>query len=335
MSDALLNTLAEALADVVATIDTCDDETLDPDTAVKWLEATGAVLDRLSPADRQDLGRLLRRAADRHPAGPWRDELQRLPEGFGLDDDQHELYCTDIEHLMRRFTAVVTDVDPATPVTTCPGWTFADLVRHHGTTHRWAAHVVRVRASEAVWGRDVPLGLPEDPAGLPRWAADAAEEALAVLRKVDPDTPIWSYGADQRVAGYARRLLFEGVVHLADAELSLGREPDIAPRTAADGIEEFLENLPHLPRLAGPVAALPAGTVVLRALDTGAAWTAAFGPAGFSWTRTGAPSPSAAVTGTAADLLLLVYGRRAPGDRRLTVSGDAAVLSGWLAATVF
>ncbi|TXS51588.1 maleylpyruvate isomerase family mycothiol-dependent enzyme [Streptomyces sp. t39] len=339
MSDALLNTLAEALAEVVATIDTCDDETLDPDTAVTWLESTGALLDRLSPADRQSLGRLLRRAADRHPAGPWRDELQRLPESFGLDDDQHELYCAAIEHLVRRFTAVVGDVDPATPVTTCPGWTFADLVRHLGTTHRWAAHVVQVRASEPVWARDVPLGLPEDPAALPNWTAEAADLSLAVLRKVDPDTPVWSYGADQRVAGYARRLLFEAVVHLADAELSLGQEPDIAAGTAADGIEEFLENLPHLARLAGPVAALPAGTVRLTARDTGAAWTLSFGPGGFSWTRTGqpvCPAPSsAAVSGTAADLLLFVHGRRGPEDRRLTVTGDPAVLTGWLTATAF
>lgn len=335
MSDALLNTLAEALADVVATIDTCDDETLDPDTAVKWLETTGSLLDRLPPSDRRSLGRLLRRAAGRSPAGPWRETLLRLPESFGLDDDQHELYCEAIEHTVRRFTAVVRDVDPATPVTTCPGWTFADLVRHHGATHRWAAHVVGVRACEPVSARDVPLALPADPSGLPAWTAESAGLSLAVLRKVDPEAPIWSCGADQHVAAYARRLLFEAVVHLADAELSLGREPDIAAGTAADGVEEFLENLPHLPRLARPVAALPAGTVRLTAADTGAAWTVAFGPDGFSWTRTAGPAPSAEVTGTAADLLLFVHGRRAPGDPRLTVAGDPAVVESWRAATVF
>jgi hypothetical protein len=63
VSDALLSALAEALADLVTSIDTCDDDVLDPDTAVKWLETTGYLLDRLSPADRRALSLLMRRAA--------------------------------------------------------------------------------------------------------------------------------------------------------------------------------------------------------------------------------------------------------------------------------
>jgi hypothetical protein len=92
VSDAPLSALAEALADLVTSIDTCDDDVLDPDTAVKWLETTGYLLDRLSPADRRALSLLLRRAAARQPDGAWRDDLLRIPEEFGLDDDQHELF---------------------------------------------------------------------------------------------------------------------------------------------------------------------------------------------------------------------------------------------------
>ncbi|MEU1281449.1 maleylpyruvate isomerase family mycothiol-dependent enzyme [Streptomyces sp. NPDC005805] len=348
MSDALLNALAEALAGVVASIDASDEEELDPDIAVRWLEDAGAVLDRLSPAGRTRLARLFRDAAARQPAGPARSALLRVPEGFGLDDDQHERYCDEIEHLVRRLTALARDADPAAPVPTCPGWTVADLVRHHGTTHRWAAHTVRIRAAERVWARDVPLDLPDDPSGLPDWLARAADASLAVLRKADPDTPMWSCGADQRVAHYPRRLLFEAVVHLADAELALGADPVIEPGTAADGIEEFLENLPLLPHLAGPVAELPAGSLLLSARDSGAVWTISFGPDGFAWTPnrpagppvshdhpSAADRPAAEVTADAADLLLLVYGRRAPGDPGITVTGDRPLLAAWRAATAF
>jgi uncharacterized protein (TIGR03083 family) len=337
VSDALLNALAEALAEVVTLIDTCDDDVLDPDTAVKWLESTGFLLDRLPPADRRELAALVRGAAARRPEGGWRDDLLRVPDGFGLDDDQHERYCDAVERLVREFVHTVRGADPATPVPTCPGWTLADLVKHHGTTHRWTEHVVRTRATERVWAREVPLDLPDDPSAFPDWTARSAEAALRTVREVDPDLPMWSYGADQRVAFYPRRLLFETVIHLADAELALGREPRIAPGTAADGIEEFLENLPHHSWMTEPVRALPDGSVAFLARDTGAAWTIAFGRAGFSWAKTascGSPV-SATVTATTADLLLLLYGRRAPEPARCTVDGDRGALERWLAATAF
>ncbi|MGW7468463.1 maleylpyruvate isomerase family mycothiol-dependent enzyme [Streptomyces xantholiticus] len=334
MSDALLNALAEALAEVVTLIDTCDDDVLDPDTAVKWLESTGFLLDRLPPADRRELAALVRRAAGRHSEDGWRGDLLRVPDGFGLDDDQHERYCDAVEHLVEEFARAVRDVDPSTPVPTCPGWTVADLVKHHGTTHRWMEHVVRTRATERVWAREVPLDLPEQPSAYPDWMARNAEAALRTVRKVDPDLPMWSYGADQRVAFFPRRLLFEAVIHLADAELALGREPRIAAGTAADGIEEFLENLPHYSWIAEPVGALPDGSIAFLAEDTGAAWTISFGGAGFSWTKTASAAP-VAVAAPAADLLLLLYGRRRPDADRFTITGRRAVLDAWLGATAF
>ncbi|MGW0558632.1 maleylpyruvate isomerase family mycothiol-dependent enzyme [Streptomyces sp. NPDC002926] len=332
MSDALLNALAEALADVVTTIDTCDDDVLDPDTAVKWLETTGYLLDRLPPADRRALSALMRRAAARQPDGAWREDLLRIPEGFGLDDDQHELYCDAVEQLTRRFVETVRDVDPATPVPSCPGWTFADLVRHHGATHRWMEHLVRTRAAERVWSRDVPLELPDDPKEYPQWLARSAEATLRTLRSVDPETPMWSHGADRRVRFFPRRLHFEAVVHLADAELALGLEPRVPAGTAADGIEEFLENLPYFSWLAEPVGLLTDGSVRLSAADTGAGWTITFGQAGFGWTKSAAEA-DVGVEATAGDLLLLVHGRHRADDERFSVVGDRAVLDAWLGAT--
>lgn len=332
MSDALLNALAEALAEVVTLIDTCDDDVLDPDTAVQWLESTAFLLDRLPPTDRRELAERVRAAAGRHPEGGWRDGLLRVPDSFGLDDDQHERYCESIAHVVAGFTAAVRDADPATPVPTCPGWTLADLVEHHGATHRWAEHLVRTRATERVRVREVPLDLPDDPSGYPQWMARGAESLLRTLRRVDPDLPMWSCGADQRVAFYPRRLLFEAVIHCADAQLALGQQPLVEPATAADGIAEFLENLPCHPWMTERLAPLAGGSVRLLARDTGAAWTITFGAAGFSWTAT-TEAADVTVTADVGDLLLLLYGRRRPEPDRFTVRGGAAVLDAWLGAT--
>lgn len=42
-----------------------------------------------------------------------------------------------------RFGSAVIELDPQTPVTTCPGWKVRDLVAHVGTGHRWATEIVR------------------------------------------------------------------------------------------------------------------------------------------------------------------------------------------------
>ncbi|MFD9790091.1 maleylpyruvate isomerase N-terminal domain-containing protein [Streptomyces sp. NPDC059070] len=360
MSEALEQALAEALASLVAAVDTCEEDVLDPDTAVKWLEGSAYILDRLAPADRRRLAGLFRAAALREPAGPWRDDLLKVGDGFGLDEDQHELYCDAVESAVRRFVEAVRTADPAAPVPSCPGWAFADLTRHHGTTHRWITHLVEHRVSERVWPREVRLDVPDDVGEYPDWLAAAAEESLRALRSADPETPMWSPGADQHVRFYARRLLFEAVVHLADAELALGRAPRVEACAAADGIEEFLENLPFFVPVADRVAELgrdggfgqQGASLRLCATDTGAAWTVVLGgEGGFRWENTardaagrapveagsgeaGRGDAAVTVAGPAGELLLLVYGRREAGGAEFTVRGDRVVLDAWLAATV-
>ncbi|MFF5973008.1 maleylpyruvate isomerase family mycothiol-dependent enzyme [Streptomyces sp. NPDC012769] len=336
MSDALLNTLAEALADLVTSVETADDEVLDPDSAVKWLESTAHVLGRLPAADRRTLDGLFRDAALREPPGPRRDELLTVSRGFGLTEDDHVVNCDLVESYVQRFVALVRDADLATPVPTCPGWTLADLVKHHATTHRWIEYLVRTRATERVPSTDGPLDPPEDPAAYPDWLAASAEVSLRTLRAADPDAPMWCHGADPHARFFPRRLLFEAVVHLADAELALGREPGpIDPGTAADGIDEFLENVPYFAWVAEPVARLGRDGASLRltATDTGAVWTITLGGGGFTWRRRAEGEATTTVEGTVADLLLLVHGRRATDDPRFTRTGDRTLLDAWRTAT--
>ncbi|MDV5144208.1 hypothetical protein R1T08_08055 [Streptomyces sp. SBC-4] len=117
MSDALLSTLAEALAELVTAVETSDDEVLDPDTAVTWLEGTAHTLAALPAADRRALDGHFRAAALRRPEGPWREELLKVSEGFGLTEDTHAAACEAVAERARRFVATVRDADPPPP---CP-----------------------------------------------------------------------------------------------------------------------------------------------------------------------------------------------------------------------
>ncbi|MEU8759340.1 maleylpyruvate isomerase family mycothiol-dependent enzyme [Streptomyces sp. NPDC048659] len=328
MSEALLNALAEAVAELAAERDP---------GAGPGLAGAARPLDGLSPADRRTLDRLLRDAALRQSPGPRRERLLKAPARLGLPGDAHAARCALLAAYTESFVTLVRGADLAAPVPSCPGWTLADLVRHHGTGHRWTEHLVRTRAGARVRPEDVPSELPEDPADYPDWFAEGAGAALRTLGAADPDAPMWSYGADPHVRFHPRRLLFEAVVHLADAELALGRVPAPAdPDTAADGVEEFLENLPYYAWVAEPVARLGRDGARLRltATDTGAAWTVTLGGGGFAWRRGAEGEPTAAVAGTAADLLLLVHGRYAADDTtRFTATGDRTLLAAWAAAT--
>ncbi|MER6950233.1 maleylpyruvate isomerase family mycothiol-dependent enzyme [Nonomuraea sp. NPDC000554] len=248
----------------------------------------------------------------------------------------YEQYCDAVEAVDARFVELLAGSDLETPVPTCPGWTLADLTKHHGTTHRWMEQLVRRRVTERVWSRDIPLDLPQDTAAYPAWLAGSVTLSLRTFRSADPDAPNWTHGADQHVRFYPRRLLFEAVVHLADAELALGRLPRIAPGIAADGIDEFLENLPYYSWIAEPVSRLKRDgeRLALTATDTGDTWLITLG-AGCTWeTGRGDTSAAVAVRGPCSDLLLLTYGRLRPADTgRLRVTGDGELLGAWLGAT--
>ncbi|MFD1935384.1 maleylpyruvate isomerase N-terminal domain-containing protein [Nonomuraea mangrovi] len=74
----------------------------------------------------------------------------------------YEQYCDAVEAVDARYVELLAGSDLEPQVPTCPGWTLADLTKHHGTTYRWMEPLVRSRATERVRSRDVPLDLPQD-----------------------------------------------------------------------------------------------------------------------------------------------------------------------------
>jgi uncharacterized protein (TIGR03083 family) len=225
--------------------------------------------------------------------------------------------------------SATTGADPATPVSTCPGWTLAKLIKHTGIVHRWVAHIVTTRSSVRIDQRDVQAGLPAEDTTYPEWLASGAAPLTAVLREAGPDTAVWAFGSEQRSGWWARRMLHETTVHRVDAELALGVKPTFDPVVAADGIDEFLAIAPTASRPSERLAELPAGeSLHLHATDSDGEWLIRFVPGGLEWER-GHAKATAAVRAPAELLLLFTYGRIPPGDERLTVFGDGTLLEAW------
>lgn len=225
--------------------------------------------------------------------------------------------------------------DMSARVPTCPDWDLAELLRHTGRVHRWVTEIVATRATEFPgWSKTV-TGLPEDPAALPEWLAAGGGPLLAELSG-DPDTELWSFAGGGSILWWTRRQLHETAVHRADAELALGVDPTIDAAVAVDGVEELLGVL--LPVTGGPAKARALDRVGdslhLHATDAPGEWTIALTEEGFEYSPAHTKA-TAAVRGTASDLLLLLWGRHAVADPRFEVFGDGELVAAWAKATGF
>ncbi|GAB1640710.1 maleylpyruvate isomerase family mycothiol-dependent enzyme [Krasilnikovia sp. MM14-A1259] len=239
-------------------------------------------------------------------------------------------YCTAIERETHRFVQVTAGADPATPVPACPGWALTDLIRHTGNLQRWFTVLLRDLAQQRPARPEIDPDLPSDPAAYPGWLTAGVTAAGAVLRVTDPDAPMWAWGPDKHARFWARRMLFETLVHRADAELALGLNPGIDAELAADGVDEFLTNLPSALPFAPQVAGLRGADEVIRfeCTDVDRQWAVRLRPDGFGLDPDG-EAPHASIRATAADLLLFVYGRPAPAGRAVTRLGDEALITRW------
>ncbi|MFF3454999.1 maleylpyruvate isomerase family mycothiol-dependent enzyme [Streptomyces sp. NPDC002730] len=241
-----------------------------------------------------------------------------------------------------RFVAVVKGAQSATPVPSCPGWTLVDLIRHTGSVQRWFSVLLRQLVQEPPRSRDVELRLPADEDDYADWLTASAAEAASAFAVTDPHAPMWVWGADHHARFWVRRMLFETLVHRADAELAVGLRPVIDRDLAADGVDEFLVNLPFATPFAPKVANLRGNgeTIRFRCTDRDGDWLVRLRPDGFGIdpdpAATGtATSADATVQGAAADLLLLMYGRLDRSADAFESSGDEDLLTLWFSNSEF
>ena len=183
----------------------------------------------------------------------------------------HETHCDLLEAELATTEAAFRAVDPAAPVPACPDWTVADLAKHLGGVHRWAAHLVATLATERDRApqdptRPGPDGTADEWAD---WLADGGRRLVATLRAADGTSPVWTWGDGTDVAWWTRRQLHETLVHRIDALQAAGAEWTVDPGVAVDAIDEHLGNIAASAYFSSGVANLKGdGSLHLHATDT-------------------------------------------------------------------
>jgi uncharacterized protein (TIGR03083 family) len=211
-------------------------------------------------------------------------------------------------------------------VPSCPGWQINDLVWHVGIVHMFW----RMVASGALSGPDAwtEPDRPHD-GDLIAWFRDGVDRAATILADLDSRTPAWTWGHRQDVGFIRRRVSQETTVHCWDAVNAIGCTKPIEQGLAVDGVDEFFDEV--LPALSHDLEG-PAQTICLHAHDCAHQWTVRVGE-GSSQLTPACGHADAEVTGTASDLLLLLWHRRSPDQMHIV--GDIAALQRFLARAAF
>ena len=256
----------------------------------------------------------------------------------GLDFDR---YCLEIVGQTELLAATLTGSEMTAEVPSCPGWNIGQLVRHLGGAQRWAADMVRTAAAEPLPDnhfRDLSEYATEDAAVIAPWLLDSAITLVATLRAAGPGAPVNTGPIPDGVAAfYARRFTHETAMHRADAVLALRRAYTLEHDVAIDGIDEwmYLASLPMHFELHPWTRDLlgPGRTLHFHATDTNAEdsaeWVVDLTGEAPNWRRAHEKA-AVAVRGPVAELLLVIYKRRSPGDGTVEVLGDDHLLDFWL-----
>ena len=236
-----------------------------------------------------------------------------------------------------RFGAVLAATDPEARVPTCPDWNAVDLLKHLTEVHQFWAAVIgdRMTAAEVGEFEKSRPALPDDMAQLLDLRRGATADLLTALAARDPSEQAWSwFPADQTVGFTWRMQTHETTMHRVDAELTAGVPiGPISPEVAADGIDHAVNVM--WAWAPAEVERRVTGIVELHATDTHQSWLVrTIRWSGEAWGQTfndqigcervDVGPPDATITGTAADLDLLVWTR---ADRTVVRSGDEHALS--------
>jgi len=254
---------------------------------------------------------------------------------------RHETAIDLLDGEIRRIAELVADTAPNAPVPTCGGWDTRALVRHVALIHKWVRTMVEQLTPRRIPQRAVDAEPPADWTAVPAWFSRNGAELVSVLRAVDPDAPMYSWGPDKHAGFWIRRMLHETTIHRTDAEAAAGVVSRVEPAVAVDAIDELLELLPYADFFRPNVRDLRGDgeTIHLHATDLDSAnlpgeWLITLEPEGFRWSHAHVKG-AVAVRGPAQDLALFVYGRRKAADVKLDVIGDLSLLAYWSANSAF
>jgi uncharacterized protein (TIGR03083 family) len=236
----------------------------------------------------------------------------------------HSAYLDAIANGSSAFYAAVEAAGLEAPVSACPGWTMADLVYHLAEVHHfWGEVAARKLASPDV---DEPARPPDGE--LLEWGRTQTARLQAALTAADPATPVWTWSPQKDVGFIGRRMAQETAVHRWDAERAGGGAQPIEAALAADGIDEFFTfMLPDVREGQEPLG----GSAHLHATDTPGEWLVREGQDGSLVVTAEHAKGDAALRGSASDLLLVLWRRKALDA--VEVLGDTQVAERLVART--
>ncbi|MFF7635774.1 maleylpyruvate isomerase N-terminal domain-containing protein [Kitasatospora sp. NPDC008050] len=278
----------------------------------------------------------------------------------------HDRLCDGIADEARQFVRALETVPLDHPSTTCPGWTAGHLIGHLHQALGWGALLVETEAPQFVpptgaaegagagdadWAtavNDLAQGSISQFAGdggrdrLSAWLTDEADRFVHALRSGGPHSPVWTTYGPHEAHFWSRWGAMETAVHRADAELLAGRDFELAADLSYDAIDFWFSALgdpatipfydPKVTNLRGT-----GETLLFRVTDAPddapSAWLITRTPEGprprTDLAAAGHPA-DVTVTGSCADLLLLLKRRLPATTPALTVTGTPALLTHWL-----
>jgi uncharacterized protein (TIGR03083 family) len=242
---------------------------------------------------------------------------------------------------IRNDTSIILDVlhrGSAFPVPTCPGWDTLRLAGHISRVHRMATLVASTGLLDRPKASDL-LEPPADSTEMFAYITTGLADLLATLEQTPSDSPAWNMiGAPPISSFWPRRMAHETFVHRVDAELSAGL-PISATSVALsiDGVNEFFDMFKARVLPNHPDASL-GGSLHLHASDGDGEhkgeWMIRI-EEGFLTLEHGHGKGDAAIRGTAASLLLGLWGRSDFASGQFQQFGDPAVVARFAAFGAF
>lgn len=223
-------------------------------------------------------------------------------------------------------SAARTGLAPAVP--TCAEWHVRDLVAHLGMVHRWAAANLRGDDGHRPADSQAEAAASED---LLSWFSAGLQALIGTLHDTPDDATAMVFLRDTPPPRrfWARRQAHETTIHAVDAiSAELARWPraaevPVTPELAADGIDELLCGF--VPRRRSRLRSAAPYTLMVRADDTGHAWTLRVSQEPVVTTVGGIPGADAVLHGGAAEVYLGLWNR----GEEISVAGRDDVLDQW------